>query len=939
MLTGRLSLQSHSWLADHVVAGVVLLPGTGFVELAVRAGDEVGCGTVEELTLQAPLVVPERGAVQLRLTVSGPDETDRRSLEIYSRPEDSPSDEAWVRHATGVLSGAAALAATDLTVWPPQGAVPVEIDDLYENFSADGYEYGPAFRGVRAAWQRGDEVFVEAALPEDQQADAAGSALHPALLDASLHGLRLGGFAAGSRQLRLPFAWRGVSPQAGGASSVRVALAPAGEGTDAVSVTVADGTGQPVLVIDSLVLRPVEADKLGNGAAGGGDALFRVDWVPVPTEQTAGARGDGSGVWAVVGPDEFKLSVELGASVGVDPGFSALETYRDLPALRAAVASGAEVPDVVLLACVSDHVDRAGTGAVAADVRTAVNGALTSVREWVADERFADSRLVFLTRHAAVTRPGERPDLANAPLWGLIRSAQAENPDRFVLVDLDDEVLSALTLPEALATGESQVALRDGDLLVPRVTRVTPAGAADRTVTFDPRPQTQGTVLVTGATGTLGGIVARHLVTEHGVRRLLLTSRSGPTAEGAAELRAELAAAGAEVTVVACDTSDREALARVVTGIPAEHPLTAVVHAAGVLDDATITTITPDQIERVLRPKVDAALHLHELTKDLGLSAFVLFSGAAGTLGTAGQGVYAAANVFLDALAHYRHLLGLPAHSLGWGLWDERSGMTERLGEGAVQRLGRMGIAPMPTDRGLALFDAATATEGEALLLPMRLDMAALRTRAGSDGIPAVLRGLVRTPVARRQAAHDGRPTAGGGNGNSGEALRERLAGLGDGERSRAVLDLVRMHVATALGHATPARIEPGRQFRELGFDSLTAVELRNLLNTATGLRLPATLIFDYPTAGALAGYLETELVPARVTPAELGLRELDALESVLATIGADDPFHGRIQARLQELLVKYGESAAADSQDASVVDQLESASDDDLFSFIDEQL
>ncbi|WP_079151742.1 type I polyketide synthase [Streptomyces sp. RTd22] len=936
VFTGRLSPRTHPWLLDHQVRGVVLLPGTGFVELAVRAGDQVGCDVVEELTLQAPLIIPEAEGVRLRVTVRGPDDTGRREMTIHSRPEDtSYADDGWVLHATGVLvvAGAASSAVRALSVWPPEGAVAVDTAGLYEDFAAAGYEYGPVFQGLRAAWRRGDEVFVEAVLPEEQHAEAAGAALHPALLDAALHGLRLGDAFGDRSVVRLPFACRGVTVRAAGASRLRVALAPAGG--DAVSVTIADGAGQPVAGIDSLVLRPVDPAQLDvAGRAGQGGALYRVAWEP---SRQASARPGGRGTWAVVGPGEFKL----GDAVGPYPDVVA---YPDLGALGAAVEAGATAaPDAVFVACFPDDGEGAETSRAAEGVRTAVDGALATIRTWLADDRFAAARLVFLTRHAVVARPGERPDLLNAPLWGLVRSAQAENPGRFVLVDVEDIEVSGPALPYALATDEPQVAVRNGELLLPRLSKTSPPPAEpDAAERFAP----SGTVLVTGATGTLGALLARHLVVEHGVRRLLLTSRSGTTARGAAELQAELGALGAEVTVAACDAADREALACVLAEVPAEHPLTAVVHAAGVLDDGIVTSITPEQAERVLRPKVDAALHLHELTRDLGLSAFILFSGAAGTFGTAGQSVYAAANVFLDALAHHRRALGLPAQSLAWGLWAERSGMTEQLGEGAVQRLARTGIAPMESDRGLALFDAAGSLSSDAVLLPMRLDTAALRHRATEADIPALLRGLVRTPSVRRAIASG--PGVGEGAeaaaGNAAE-LRSRLVGLDEDERRRALLDVVRTHAAAVLGHATGAEVQPGQPFKDLGFDSLTAVELRNRLNGATGLRLPATLIFDYPTPSALTVHLMSEFGPADATTADalglrLGLSELDALETVLTTLPKDDAHRGIIRSRLRDLLAHCDGDGLSDGQHAtSVVDQLDSVSDDDLFSFIDDQL
>ncbi|WP_159060978.1 type I polyketide synthase, partial [Streptomyces hygroscopicus] len=438
-------------------------------------------------------------------------------------------------------------------------------------------------------------------------------------------------------------------------------------------------------------------------------------------------------------------------------------------------------------------------------------------------------------------------DLAGAAVWGLLRSAQSENPERLVLVDLDGRDESFRTLSAALASGESQLALRAGEVRVPRLARA--AVDTERTPDVD----AEGTVLVTGASGTLGGLLARHLVAERGVRHLLLVSRRGERAPGAAELGAELVELGAEVRWAACDVADREALAEVLAGIPAERPLTAVVHTAGVLDDGVIGSLTPERLERVLRPKVDAAWHLHELTRDLDLSAFVLFSSAAGVFGNAGQGNYAAANAFLDALAQYRRAQGLGGTSLAFGLWADSSGMAGELDEADVSRMSRGGVLALSAAEGLELFDAAYRTD-EALLVPMSLDMAALRAQAGSDALSPLFRGLVRTP-ARRTAE---------GAAESG-ALARRLAGLNAAEQLDVVLDLVRTNVATVLGYAGPETIDPDRSFRELGFDSLTAVELRNALGAVSELRLPATLVFDYPTPVVLAEFLRAEVVGAAV--------------------------------------------------------------------------
>ncbi|WP_190181876.1 type I polyketide synthase, partial [Streptomyces naganishii] len=390
--------------------------------------------------------------------------------------------------------------------------------------------------------------------------------------------------------------------------------------------------------------------------------------------------------------------------------------------------------------------------------------------------------------------------------------------------------------------------VRAGVVRVPRLVRV-PASGAGAEVSFP----VDGTVLVTGATGTLGGLVARHLVAEHGVRHLLLTSRRGMAAEGAEELVAELSASGAEVTLVACDVADREALAGVLASVPVGRPLGAVVHAAGVLDDGVIASLTPERVDAVLRPKVDAALVLDELTRDAGLSAFVLFSGAAAVFGAAGQGNYAAANAFLEALAQRRRAAGLPASALAWGLWAEASGMTGNLSDRDLRRMTRDGMLALSSEEGLALFDTSLTVD-EAVLLPMRLDLAVLRAEAAATGtVPALLRGLVRAPLPRVSASS----TSGG----AGTELGQRLAGLPAVEQDRELLELVLRSVAGVLGYAGPQAVASNRAFKELGFDSLTAVELRNDLRSVTGLRLPATLVFDYPTPGDLARYLRDELV------------------------------------------------------------------------------
>ncbi len=391
-------------------------------------------------------------------------------------------------------------------------------------------------------------------------------------------------------------------------------------------------------------------------------------------------------------------------------------------------------------------------------------------------------------------------------------------------------------------------------------------------------PDPEGTTLITGGTGALGSALARHLVSRHGVRHLLLLSRRGPDSEGAAALVSELAEAGATARVVACDAADREALARVLADIPSAHPLSTVIHAAGVLDDGVIGSLTPERLSRVLRPKVDAAWNLHELTQDAQPARFVLFSSMAGIAGGAGQANYASANAYLDALAQYRRSAGLTATSLAWGLWDESAGLGSGMEHTSQARLSRDGIRALTQAQGLELF-TTTQRMDRALLLPMAVDMAGLRARARSAELPAMWRALVGTPPRQVSRASAARP----------DAWTDGLAAMSEAERHDAVLDVVRAEVATVLGHTSRGGVTTDAKLKDLGLDSLTAVELRNRLSTVTGLRLPGAVAFDYPTPQALALHLVEQLVlpePAQSqTQTQTQDEETRKIRELLATI------------------------------------------------------
>ncbi|MEU0173798.1 SDR family NAD(P)-dependent oxidoreductase [Streptomyces massasporeus] len=902
VLSGRISTRAQPWLADHAVHDTVLLPGTAFLELAHHAGKLLGAGQVRELTVQAPLILPEDGEATLQVVAES--QAGDWSVSVHSRARD---DEPWTQHATGVLGAEAPATAPETGPWPPEGAVAVDVSDHYARLAGQGYEYGPAFQGLRAAWRLGEAVFAEVRLDEAHLSDAESFGLHPALLDAALQTVALigpddGRGRADRPTARLPFAWTDVSLRALGASALRVRLSPAG--TDAVTLTLADPSGNPVASVGSLALRPVDPAQLGSARSARNNGLFRLAWTAAPARQSVSP-----GRWALVGPVP---GFEDPADTQSMDRHTEVRRHHDLAGLGEHIRSGEAAPDLVVASCVPDS----AAGGKESVRETAVR-ALSLLQSYLADERLASSRLVLMTHGAVAAQAQDVPDSAQAAVWGLVRTAQTEHPDRFVLVDTDTGVASPGQVAAALATGEAQVALRAGEVLLPRLTKsggpVEQRGAQ--------RPFAAGTVLITGGTGMLGSLVARHLVAVHGARRLLLLSRQGPTAPGAAELVSELSALGAEAEVAACDVADRDALAAALARVPASAPLTAVIHTAGVLEDGVVTSVTPDRLSRVVRPKTDAAEHLDSLTRGTDLSAFVLFSSASGILGTAGQGVYAAANAALDALAQRRRSSGLPAVSLAWGFWEQQSAMTGHLEEADLARIARSGMQPLSSEQGLDLFDMAL-TADEAVLVPMRINAAALRAQAASGVVPPVLRALV-APAAQK-------PASPGLPGDAGEPTAlEGLDALSEGERERVLLNLVCSTVATVLGHRSAEDISDTQGFLEMGFDSLTAVELRNRLAAASGLRLPTTLVFDHPTPRAVACHLGTLLAGNEDRTADAVIADLDRLTDGLRAL--QDQGREQAVARLSELLAELNGQPDPDSGP-----ELDTATDEELFDLVD---
>jgi polyketide synthase 7 len=1220
VLTGRLSLAAQPWLADHAVAGVVLFPGAGFVELALRAGDEVGCSVVEELTLSTPLLLSTDDTIQVQVVVGAAEGRGRRAVSVYSLGNQPGSE--WSLHAEGAVSLGSVEPAADLSVWPPVGAAPVDVTDAYQRLAAQGYDYGPAFQGLRAVWRLGGAVFAEVAIPQVVSVNAGGFGIHPVLLDAALHAMGLALWEGTERpQAMLPFSWQGVCLHAAGASWARVRVAPAGAG--AVSVELADAIGLPVFSVRELMVRPVSAAQLSavSGRRRADTGLLEVAWSPVALEPsdiaadgvvvwepggkadgvldavyaathealgvlqswladdgsgsdssgsdtsgsdtsgvlvvaTHGAMGlcgddvadlAGAAVWglvrsaqaehpgrvvlvdsdvpvgsmdvaALVGSGEPQLVVRSGVAyaarlTSVDAG-SALElpagpwrltaggagTLENLVVqpsprvelaagqVRVAVAAvGVNFRDVLVALGMYPGGGELGVegAGVIAEVGQGVTGlavgdAVMGLFGLVGSEAVVDARMVarvpagwslataagvpvvFLTAwyglsvlagvtagqkvlvHAATGGVGmaavqvarhwgaEVFATASPGKWDVLRSMGFDDEhigdsrslafeEKFLAATVGtgvDVVLNSLAGEftnaslRLLACGGHFIEMGKTDLRNPGQVAAQHPGVSYRAFdlieagpdgtaamlrellglfaagvlaplplkTFDVRsaaaayrfvsharqigkvvltvpdgPGERSTalagsaVIITGGTGMAGSAVAAHLVARHGVAHVVLVSRSGAAGAGTAELVGRLEDAGAQVSVVACDVADRAAVAELVAGLPDRYQLKGVFHAAGILHDGLITSLTQERVDAVLRAKVDGAWNLNELTQDLDLSAFVMFSSMAGIVGTPGQGNYAAANSFLDGLAAHRRARGMAGSSVAWGLWEQASAMTHHLADRDKARMTRVGLAPLATEHALRLFDAALLAD-RPVLVAARIDPASLADHRAA--LPPLLSRLVPRP-SRRVIDEIGNAAP------LTTTLVARLAGLTAEQRRGELVDLVRRSAATVLGRSdAPNAADIGAEsvFRDIGFDSLTAVELRNRLKTATGLNLSPTLIFDYPTPVALAEHLGVRLAVTEAG-ADAGagserqnvmgrfdtiIRELQALLDQ-PDWKPEDKTHltTRIQALLATLgtqLDLYHSLAPLDPLDSDD-DDIRTATESQLFAILDEEL
>ncbi len=780
VLTGRMALATHPWLADHAIGGTVVVPGAALVDWVLTAGARIGFDEIRDLVLQAPLVLPAEGGITVQVVIGA--ENDGRPVAVFSRPEDSNPDysnpgyanpeyanTAWTRHADGSVVAAAPADAHRL--WSVGHAESVDLANVYDRVATLGYHYGPAFRGLTAAWRADGEVLAEVELPDVARHQAGSFAVHPALLDAALQAVAHLGAELAPGTVLLPFAWERVWMARTRADRARVRITA--DGKHRVSVTLTDGDGGLIGRIGGLTLRPVDPTTFGSGQQ---TALHHVEWSALPAGAQAGAQ-------TVVAPTVLTY---------LQPWDGRVESLPDR-------------------------------------LHRAVQDVHAHVRE-------RSTPLAVVTRDA-VSVGGNRVDPAAAALRGLLRSAQSEHPGRIVLVDTDTG-----TPPERLdalaGTGEDQLAVRGGQAYASRLVVSQPT-SIDRPA--GPLDLAGGTVLVTGGTGRVGKAVARHLVTEHGATRLLLVSRSGGDA-------ADLCGLGAKVEVVACDVADRDALAAVIESIPADAPLRGVVHAAGVLADAAFANLTRERLDKVLRAKAAAAWHLHQLTRDHDLAMFLMCSSLAAVVGSPGQANYAAANAFLDGLAEHRRALNLAAQSVAWGPWDATAGMTARLGDDAVARLTRSGVRPLTEQAAIDRL-AAVLADGRANPVAADLDTAVLAEHAARGDGPTLLRGLCPAVGPAPRPAED-EPD-----------LLTELSALSEANRVERVREVVYEELAAALGYPDATDIDPMARFEDLGFDSLTAVDFRNGLTAATGIRMPVAVAFDYATPAELVEFVRGRLV------------------------------------------------------------------------------
>ncbi|UQA97430.1 SDR family NAD(P)-dependent oxidoreductase [Streptomyces halobius] len=880
VLTGRISTRTHPWLADHVILGQAIVPATAVLELARAAGTVLAADhVIESLSVEHPLVLPERDAVDLTVVAepgTGPG-TDERTWTVTLTSRHSQETEER-RHAVAVLRAETVAPHADfaeLRDWDLTDATPADVAGHYTRMANVGLDYGPAFRALREAWTRGTDVLGVVALEPATGTDGYGT--HPALLDSVLQATGLT-VTDDAPQVRVPFHFSGAAQHGPAGTRHRFLIRYADDGTARVLVATEDGT--PVVSVAGLTLRPVDHAQFTDSSWRVRPLLYEITWQPAPEPAAA-------------------LPLRIATVGPVSPGLvRAWDAAGHTVDPRPSLTDIADADRVVLAPPIAP-----GEPLDAGRARDATAEALRAVQEWLTIDR--SGQLWIVTPDAA--------DPAVAGVHGLLRSAETEHPGRFTVVGTDGAEASDTALARAVAAGsaEREIAVRQGALLVPRLTKAALPAPPDEGRSLD------GTVLISGGTGSIGSLVARHIAERYRPERIVLTSRRGSAAPGAEDLVDDLGIAGCDVDLVACDLAAPDAVDTLRHAIGDPAALSAIVHVAGTTADALLTDLDTADIAAVFDSKVHGAAALCALGAEAPDARIVLFSSAAGTLGNAGQANYAAANSVLDAFADSLSAQGRNATSLAWGLWEQHGGMTDAVSGADLARFARTGVLPIGPAAAMAVLDLASAAD-RARLVPLSLDTGAL---AATGTVPAVLSVLV--PPATVAATEHADDT---------DEFRTSLARLSGEERQEALTDEVRARVATILGYDDPEQVPVGRGLLELGMTSLTAVDLRNWLSRRTGLSLPATLVFDYPTAGEVAAFLHQELPD---TGAAAGQEPLDEVERLIARPG--DPAHREALLNRMRALLRAYDTDHYDTDHAN--DDIADATADEIFGLLDSEL
>ncbi|MBL8197234.1 MAG: SDR family NAD(P)-dependent oxidoreductase, partial [Blastocatellia bacterium] len=813
LLTGRLSLKEQPWLGEHKVFDTVIVAGAAILELTWAAGEVVGAERVEELMLIKPIVLSTSISLQLQIRVGVKDSNGKYEINIYSRPENEIEGE-WVKNATGSLnSERVEQSIKELKEWPPEGSEYVELNGFYSEVKELGLDYGRVFQGLKEVWRKDRDLYVRVELGKEQVEEAKDYGLHPVLLDSVLHVLFVDGKEREKQEVKLPFEWRGAKLYASGAKEIYACLEMKGEQNAKLSLY--DSARLGLGEIEGLRLQQANANQI-QGLVNT-EHLYQVSWRSVNKVKEESKLTNS----IIIGEGELSNKLKI-KNV---PSINEIKYYLEKEIPRKIIIDNTKLFNIEI----ND------------ETKLVTQEALKQLQELLLEEKLRNSELIWVTQEAIATETDENIlGLSQSGIWGLIRSARNEHISRQIrLIDIDiwtdkEQLVKAINVEE-----EPEIAIRKGKMIVPRLVK---SNVSNEESNNWKNQLDKATVVITGGTGELGSLVAKHLVTKHGAKNLLLVSRRGLEAPGAIELEKELEQQGTEIEIVSCDISNYVALEEVIKSLSGDKPIVGVIHCSGVLDDGVVLEQNEERLAKVMSSKIDGAWNLHLLTKEKNLDFFVVFSSIAGVIGTLGQSNYAAANTFLDALAAYRQQQGLPGQSLAWGLWNQMGvGVTSQLTNADLARMKRQGIVGLSPSEGLELLDKAIS-KSVSLLVPASLSL------TNRQDIPALLRELVKQKSKKEVSSKEATKET--------SELKKRLARLSEKERFSSVVSIVQTEIAMVMSLSNTDGIPAEKQLKELGLDSLMAIELRNRLSMRCDIELPTTLAFDYPTPSDIAKLL-----------------------------------------------------------------------------------